>query len=57
VVVEGVVLLRVEDLQQGGRSSTRKSVDILSTSSSRKTGLTVPAFFICCMIFPGSAPM
>ena len=32
-------------------------MDILSTSSSRKTGLTVPAFFIIWMIWPGKAPM
>ena len=32
-------------------------MDILSTSSSMKTGLRVPAFFIIWMIWPGSAPM
>ena len=32
-------------------------MDILSTSSRRKTGLTVPAFFIIWMIWPGNAPM
>ncbi len=37
--------------------SPRKSVDILSISSSRKTGFTVPAFFIIWMICPGKAPM
>ena len=37
--------------------SPRKSIDILSTSSSRKTGLIVPAFFISWMIWPGKAPM
>ena len=37
--------------------SPRKSVDILSISSSRNTGLFVPAFFRVWMILPGSAPM
>ena len=37
--------------------SPRKSVDILSTSSSRNTGLFEPAFFSDWMILPGSAPM
>src|SRR6185503_13563877 len=37
--------------------SPRKSDDILSTSSSRKTGLFEPAFFSDWMILPGSAPM
>ena len=37
--------------------SPRKSVDILSISSSRNTGLFVPAFFSDWMSLPGSAPM
>ena len=37
--------------------SPRKSIDILSTSSSRNTGFCVPAFFIDWMIWPGNAPM
>src|ERR671935_76407 len=37
--------------------SPRKSIDILSTSSSRNTGFIVPAFFIIWMIWPGNAPM
>ncbi len=37
--------------------SPRKSTPILSTSSSRNTGLLVPAFLRHWMIFPGSAPM
>ena len=32
-------------------------MDILSTSSRRKTGLRAPAFFIIWMICPGKAPM
>jgi len=53
----GVVLLRVQDLEEGGRGVARKSMDILSTSSRRKTGLREPAFFIIWMIWPGKAPM
>ena len=37
--------------------SPRKSIDILSTSSSRNTGLRTVAFFIIWMIWPGKAPM
>jgi len=37
-----VVLLRIEDLEQGRDGSPRKSAPTLSISSIMKTGLTVP---------------
>ena len=45
VVIECTILLWVEDLEQRIAGSPRKSVDILSISSNRKTGLDDPAFF------------
>jgi hypothetical protein len=57
VVHEHIILLRVQHFQQRADGSPRKSMDILSTSSSMKTGFLVPAFFIIWMICPGSAPM
>ena len=57
VVLEGVVLLRIEDLEQGRCGSPRKSMPILSTSSSMNTGLFVPAVLMFWMTRPGSAPM
>jgi len=57
VILEAVVLFRIEHLEQRRCRSPRKSDAILSTSSSMNTGLRVPAFFIDWMICPGSAPM
>ena len=57
VVVEGVVLLGSSTSSSADDGSPRKSVDILSTSSSRNTGLPVPALFSDWMTLPGSAPM
>ena len=46
VVVEGVVLLGVQHFEQCEAGSPRKSAPILSTSSSRKSGLIFFAFRI-----------
>src|SRR4051794_5446065 len=56
VVTEGVVLRRVEHLEQRTRRVARKSVPSLSTSSSRTTGFIEPASLIARTIRPGSAP-
>ena len=58
VIDEHEVLFRDRALPAAPKTgSPRKSLDILSTSSSMNTGLRVPAFFIIWMIWPGSAPM
>ena len=57
MVVEGVVLLRVETSSNAADGSPRKSMPILSISSSRISGLEVFAFLIDWMILPGIEPI
>jgi len=52
MVVESGVLLRIEHFQKRSRRSPRKSIDILSTSSRRKSGLCTAAFVMFCTILP-----
>ena len=57
MILEGLILLRIEDLEQGADGSPRKSMLILSISSSSRTGLFVPAFLMLWMTLPGIASM
>ncbi len=57
MIVEAVVLLGIKDLESAAAGSPRKSVDILSTSSRRNTGLLVPTLRKLWISLPGMAPM
>jgi hypothetical protein len=46
VIDEHVVLFGIEHFEQRRRQVTAESIDILSISSSMKTGFRVPAFFM-----------